>query len=65
MSSMGLIQPFRQVSEEMSARFRKLSEIHHLGDRGENREDIVKDFLTVYLPKRYGIGKGEVRDAHG
>lgn len=62
---MGLVGPFREISAEMSARFKQLQDMHHLGDRGENREAIVKDFLNDYLPKRFGIGNGEVRDRYG
>jgi hypothetical protein len=51
---------FVRVEQTMLARFRETAVIAHAGDRGENREEVLRDFLTAHLPKRYGITKGQV-----
>ncbi len=32
----------------------------HLGDRGDNREHILREFLAAHLPKKYGVAKGQI-----
>lgn len=44
----------------MLARFKESGFIQHNGDKGENREEILIEFLKNHLPSRYGITKGEV-----
>ena len=44
----------------ISARFMEAEQIPHLGDRGENRELLLREFLEKYLPTRYGLTKGHV-----
>lgn len=34
-------------------------------DIGADRVNILKDFLTKYLPRYYGFGNGEIIDSHG
>jgi len=51
---------FTRVEETMLAMFRQAGFVQHAGDKGENREEILRDFLEKHLPKRYGIIKGEV-----
>jgi hypothetical protein len=34
-------------------------------DVGADRVNILKDFLTKYLPRYYGFGNGEITDAYG
>ncbi|MGD9713398.1 MAG: DUF6602 domain-containing protein [Thermomicrobiales bacterium] len=51
---------YKQIESTMVARFREAETVAHLGDRGENREQILRDFLSAHLPKVYGVTKGEV-----
>lgn len=57
---MDLTDFFERVEETLLARYRQTSLVHHAGDRGENREEILRDFLNQHLPKKYGVLKGEV-----
>ncbi|MFH5069850.1 DUF6602 domain-containing protein [Enterobacter cloacae complex sp. 2024EL-00215] len=47
------------------AKFNESGFIHHSGDKGENREEFLIDFLKTHLPKRYGVTKGEVITKEG
>lgn len=51
---------FSSIEITMLARFRESGFIQHNGDKGENREEILMEFLKKHLPKRYGVTKGEV-----
>jgi hypothetical protein len=42
------------------ARFREADVVLHAGDRGENREELLCEFLEQHLPTRYGLIKGQV-----
>jgi len=44
----------------MLARFREAGFIKHAGDKGENREHMLREFLAKHLPKKYGVAKGEI-----
>ncbi len=35
----------------------------HSGNKGANTETILREFLREYLPRRYGIGHGEIIDS--
>ena len=48
------------IEVEMLARFRKAGFIKHPGDKGENREHILREFLAIHLPRKYGVTKGEI-----
>ncbi len=48
------------IETTMLARFREAGFIKHAGDKGENREHILRDFLSNHLPKKYGVAKGEI-----
>jgi len=39
--------------------------IRHPGELGADREEVVRQFLRAYLPKRYEISNGFVFDCHG
>ncbi|MCG2786514.1 MAG: hypothetical protein L6461_15590 [Anaerolineae bacterium] len=39
--------------------------IHHPGELGTGREEIVRDFLRKYLPKKFDVATGFVFDIHG
>ncbi|STU59133.1 Uncharacterised protein [Klebsiella pneumoniae subsp. pneumoniae] len=62
---MDLNQLFNSIEATMLARFKESGFIHHSGDKGENREDFLMDFLKNHLPKRYGVTKGEVITKEG
>jgi hypothetical protein len=34
--------------------------VQHAGDRGGNREEILRTFLSQHLPAKYGVTKGEL-----
>lgn len=56
---------FEHINESLSARFREAGFVHHKGDRGANRELLLREFLQQHLPKRYGIAKGEILTRDG
>ena len=41
------------------------TQIKHMGERGSEREAVLKSFLSAYLPTRYGISSGEIVDYQG
>jgi len=51
---------FAHVEETLLAMFSQSGFTQHAGDKGENREEILRDFLSTHLPKRYGVIKGEI-----
>lgn len=51
---------FASIEVTMLARFRAAGFVKHAGDKGENREHILREFLVNHLPKKYGVTKGEV-----
>jgi len=51
---------FAHVEETLLSQFREAGFIQHQGDKGENREEILREFLAKHLPKRYGVAKGEI-----
>jgi hypothetical protein len=51
---------FAQVESSLLARFRQSTVVAHAGDRGENREELLRKFLEEHLPTRYGVLKGQV-----
>lgn len=48
------------IEATMLARFREAGFIKHAGDKGENREHMLREFLAKHLPKKYGVAKGEI-----
>lgn len=57
---MNLNDLFSSIESTLLSRFKESGFIQHSGDKGENREEILIDFLVKHLPKRYGVTKGEV-----
>jgi hypothetical protein len=57
---MNLPEFFARVEETLLARFRESGFVSHPGDKGENREEILREFLLQHLPKKYGVLKGEI-----
>lgn len=55
-----LPQLLASIEQTMLARFREAGFIKHAGDKGENREHILREFLATHLPKKYGVSKGEI-----
>jgi hypothetical protein len=39
--------------------------VRHSGDRGENREEFVREFLEEHLPARYGVRKAQILTREG
>ena len=63
---MNLNSVFRKISRAFSIEFDELSkEISHNLSSGEARESVLVSMLSKYLPKRVGIDRGFVIDAHG
>lgn len=56
---------FASIEQTMLARFREAGFIKHAGDKGENREHILREFLSTHLPKKYGVAKGEIVTKEG
>lgn len=51
---------FATYETQLSSESEAAGLVQHLGDRGENREAILRLFLEKHLPERYGVLKGEV-----
>jgi hypothetical protein len=62
---MDLREFFGRVEETMLARFREAALVMHAGDKGDNREEILREFLHDHLPRKYGVLKGEVVTSAG
>ncbi|MGC1375946.1 MAG: DUF6602 domain-containing protein [Anaerolineales bacterium] len=62
---MTLIETFRHHSQVLSAKSSALEVIHHDGDRGAEREDLLSELLTPLLPEKIGIGRGEIMATNG
>jgi hypothetical protein len=57
---------FQGIANKMLIDFNEIqAQIIHDGERGEQREQVVRDFLAKYLPKKYAIGTGHVLDLGG
>jgi hypothetical protein len=51
---------FSHVEQTLLQRFQASGFVQHAGDRGGNREQVLRDFLRKHLPARYGVTKGEI-----
>jgi hypothetical protein len=59
-----LVRIFEGVAEKMLMDFRQIQpQISHAGERGAQREETLKQFLEVYLPKKCGIGSGQIMNS--
>jgi hypothetical protein len=54
-----------RIEATILAQFQASGFVEHSGDKGENREDILRDFLSKHLPPRYGVTKGEILTSEG
>jgi hypothetical protein len=59
-ASMDMERFFANVEATFLAKFQESAAIFHAGDRGENREEILSEFLSAHLPTRYGVTKGQI-----
>ena len=57
---MDMVEFFAKVEATFLAKFNESAIVAHAGDKGENREEILSEFLTEHLPNRYGVVKGEI-----
>lgn len=57
---MDLNELFSSWERKLASQSEEAGIVQHAGDRGENREAILKSFLEDHLPTRYGVVKGEV-----
>lgn len=55
----------RTVEASMRAKFDESAVVSHPGDKGENREEILSEFLRAHLPHRYGVTKGQILTGSG
>lgn len=54
---------FQGIDERLLSDFALTSsQVTHKVKRGETREDLLKGFLSEYLPKKYSISTGEITD---
>lgn len=66
MKKMTLQDTMKSISKKMKIDYEELSQgLQHSGLKGDNRENIVKDFLEKYLHKRFGVVKGEIMATNG
>jgi len=57
---------FEGVSKRMLNEFKEITiAVNYPLRRGESREDVLRDFLKKYLPKKYSVGKGIVFNSIG
>lgn len=55
----GIVQQLRSEVVSINSLF------HHQGVKGEGNETALRELLTKFIPKRYGIGTGVVIDRNG
>lgn len=57
---------FASKQREMAARLQEIRQTFaHPGGKGARAEDIFREFLHEYLPRRLGVGHGEIVDSFG
>lgn len=64
-TSYSLADLFSRIEVTLLAKFNEAGFVNHSGDKGENREHILRTFLEKHLPKRYGVIKGEIVTKEG
>jgi hypothetical protein len=62
---MDLIELYRSHSRSIAAKSSALEVMKHAGNRGTEREQILKDFLLPLLPERFTVGSGEILANNG
>ena len=48
----------KKLFEKLSVEMELISNIRHNGEKGHECEEILKNFLKEYLPKKYSITSG-------
>lgn len=59
-TSAPLSELFALVEKTLTAQLSEAGFVLHSGDKGENREEILREFLRDHLPDRFGVTKGEI-----
>ncbi len=56
----GINYQFILIEEQMIKDFERSASIKHPGDKGNSRENFIRNFLTTsgYLPKKYAVSEG-------
>lgn len=63
---MDINEIFQSIATNMLTEFEHTqTQIKHMGERGSEREAVLRSFLSAYLPTRYGISSGEIVDYQG
>ena len=61
-----LDKTMKSISKKMKIDYEELSKnIQHRTLKGDNREQVIRSFLERYIPKRFGIIKGEIVAVNG
>ncbi|MGB1288016.1 MAG: DUF6602 domain-containing protein [Aggregatilineales bacterium] len=59
-----LKEKITRIEKQMQAQLEDIRETHkHSGVKGDSVEDIVREFLRKYLPRRMDVGHGEIIDS--
>lgn len=64
MSTFSLVELLKASGKRMRADLLQRL-VRHPGELGADREEIIRQFLRAYLPKRYDISTGFAFDSHG
>jgi len=57
---------FRSVARQMSERLAGISrQFSHSGMKGNSNEEVIREFLRTYLPRKYSVGQGKIVDFGG
>ena len=62
---MRLLQALRNQAAKIKTELENSNLFTHMGDRGNYREAIIRDFLRPFLPECYGLSTGEVFSGDG
>jgi hypothetical protein len=65
MATFNFSEYIHNIERTVTSQFLEANSIAHMGDRGENRESILRKFLEDHLPARYGFAKGQVINSSG
>src|SRR2546429_5894837 len=59
-------QYYRGITQQLRSEVNFINSLSkHQGVKGSGNEEILRDLLTKFIPKRYGVGTGIVVDKHG
>jgi len=59
-------QYYRGITQQLRSEVNFINSLfEHQGVKGSGNEEILRDLLTKFIPKRYGVGTGIVVDKHG